>query len=169
MGSAGLPLQNRGIFRNLPTFDPSITGKTAIVTGANGISGFHTLRALLESSQRWTKVWAASRRPPPPEMMDLLPQSARSRVEHVACDFLSEPEDIAQQLREKGVTADAIFYYSYAQPKPKEGAPVWSNAEELTEMNCEISAFYVFGKRQFVNCHQVQCCATSSPRLTSLV
>ncbi|EGP86794.1 unnamed protein product [Zymoseptoria tritici ST99CH_3D7] len=136
MGSAGLPLQNRGIFRNLPTFDPSITGKTAIVTGANGISGFHTLRALLESSQRWTKVWAASRRPPPPEMMDLLPQSARSRVEHVACDFLSEPEDIAQQLREKGVTADAIFYYSYAQPKPKEGAPVWSNAEELTEMNC---------------------------------
>jgi nucleoside-diphosphate-sugar epimerase len=137
MGSAGLPLQKRGIFNNLPTFDPSIRGKTAIVTGANGISGFHTLRALLDSPERWTKVWAASRRPPPPEMMGLLLEDARSRVEHVACDFLAEPKDIANQLREKGVTADAIFFYSYAQPKPKDAGPVWSNAEELVEINCE--------------------------------
>ncbi|KAK4497985.1 hypothetical protein PRZ48_010641 [Zasmidium cellare] len=133
MGSEGRPLQTNGIFRNLPTFDPSIKGKTALVTGANGISGFHTMRVLLESPERWTKVWAASRRPPPPEMLDLLPKEARSRVEHVACDFLSSPEEIAKQLKEKGVTADAVFFYSYAQPPPKGSA--WSNAQELCDVN----------------------------------
>lgn len=61
MGSERFPLQTKGIFRNLPTFDPEIKGLTAIVTGANGISGFHTMRVLLESPNRWKKVWAASR------------------------------------------------------------------------------------------------------------
>lgn len=141
MGSEGRPLQTRGIFHNLPTFDPAIRGKTALVTGANGISGFHTMRVLLESPERWTKVWAASRRPPPPEMLDLLPKEARSRVEHVACDFLSLPEDIAKQFKEKGVTADAVFFYSYAQPPPKGSA--WSNAQELCDVNCmAIRSFY---------------------------
>ena len=65
-----------------------------------------------------------SRRPPPEEMMALLPKDQRDRVEHVACDFLSKPEDIAKQLEEKNVTADYIFFYSYAQPKPDPGAPV---------------------------------------------
>lgn len=135
MASSSLPLQNKNIFHNLPTFPTSIKNKTAIVTGANGISGFHTLRVLLESPERWTKVWAASRRPPPPEMMQLLPKEARSRVEHVACDFLSSPADIAKQLQEKGVKADAVFFYSYAQPTPKEGAMAWSNAQELVQVN----------------------------------
>lgn len=110
MGSASLPLQTKGIFRNLPTFSPDITGLTALVTGANGISGFHTMRVLLESPERWKKVWAASRRPPPKEMMDLLTPDQRSRVEHVACDFLTEPGEIAKQLKDKGVTADYVFF-----------------------------------------------------------
>lgn len=42
------------------------------------------MRVLLESPERWTKVYAISRRPPPPEMMDLLPEEQKSRVEHVA-------------------------------------------------------------------------------------
>lgn len=65
-----------------------------------------------------------SRRPPPEEMMALLPQDQRDRVEHVACDFLSKPEEIAKQLKEKNVTGDYIFFYSYAQPKPDPGKPV---------------------------------------------
>jgi hypothetical protein len=90
---------------------PNLTslGLTAIVTGANGISGFHTMRVLLESPERWTKIWAASRRPPPEEMMALLPAEARKRVEHVALDFLSSPDDIAKELEGKGVTADYVF------------------------------------------------------------
>ncbi|KAK5137165.1 hypothetical protein LTR08_000670 [Meristemomyces frigidus] len=140
MGSEALPVQTKGIFHSLPTFSPDIKDLTAIVTGANGISGFHTMRVLLESPQRWTKVWAASRRPPPKEMMDLLPPEHRERVEHVACDFLTEPEDIARQLKAKGITdVDAVFFYSYLQPKPKPGAPVWSNAQELVDTNCKLN------------------------------
>ncbi|KAK5124393.1 hypothetical protein LTR85_001610 [Meristemomyces frigidus] len=135
MGSERLPVQTKGIFHSLPTFSPDIKGLTAIVTGANGISGFHTMRVLLESPERWTKVWAASRRPPPEEMMALLPPEQRKRVEHVACDFLSKPEEIAKQLKDKGVTADAVFFYSYAQPRPEPGAPAWSNAQELLDTN----------------------------------
>ncbi|KAK3073096.1 hypothetical protein LTR53_005624 [Teratosphaeriaceae sp. CCFEE 6253] len=133
--SEQLPLQTKGIFRNLPTFPAELKDLTAIVTGANGISGFHTMRVLLESPQRWKKVWAASRRPPPEEMMALLSEEQRARVEHVACDFLSKPGEIASQLREKGVAADYVFFYSYAQPRPKPGAGAWSNAQELAETN----------------------------------
>lgn len=57
-------------------------------------------------------------------MMALLPQDQRDRVEHVACDFLSKPEEIAKQLKDKNVTGDYIFFYSYAQPKPDPGKPV---------------------------------------------
>ena len=67
--------------------------------------------------------------------MALLPQEQRDRVEHVACDFLSSPEDIAKQLKDKGVTADYVFFYSYAQPKPEPGKPAWSNAQELADTN----------------------------------
>ncbi|KAK5140780.1 hypothetical protein LTR32_006505 [Rachicladosporium monterosium] len=134
-GSEQLPLQNKGIFHNLPTFSPELKDLTAIVTGANGISGFHTMRVLLESPQRWKKVWAASRRPPPEEMMALLSEEQRARVEHVACDFLAKPEEIAAQFRDKGVKAEYIFFYSYAQPKPKPGAGAWSNAQELVDTN----------------------------------
>lgn len=58
MASEGQPLQNKGIFRNLPTYSQDIKGLRAIVTGANGISGFHTMRVLLESPERWAKVYA---------------------------------------------------------------------------------------------------------------
>ncbi|KIW17092.1 hypothetical protein PV08_04283 [Exophiala spinifera] len=133
MGSERFPVQQRGIYHNLPVFDPAITGLTAIVTGANGISGFHTMRVLLESPDRWSKVYALSRRPPPMDMMALLPESQRSRVEHITVDFLEEPSKIAQAL--ESVRADYVFFYSYLQPKPPPGAPVWSNAEELVKVN----------------------------------
>ena len=68
--------------------------------------------------------------------MDLLTEEQRSRVEHVACDFLSSSEDIAKQLQDKEVKADYAFFYSYAQPKPKDGGAAWSNAQELSDVNC---------------------------------
>jgi hypothetical protein len=40
MGSKSLPLHDKGLYKNLPTFSKDIQGLTAIVTGANGISGF---------------------------------------------------------------------------------------------------------------------------------
>ncbi|KAK5168807.1 uncharacterized protein LTR77_006116 [Saxophila tyrrhenica] len=140
-----MALQNKGIYRNLPSFSPDIKGLTAIVTGANGISGFHTMRALLGSPERWKKVWAASRRPPPKEMMALLTEDQRSRVEHVACDFLSSGEEIAKQLKDKNVTADYVFFYSYAQPKPEPGKPAWSNAQELVDTNTALLRNFLEG------------------------
>lgn len=83
----------------------------------------------LPDFENWSECQAdclVSRRPPPEEMMALLPQDQRDRVEHVACDFLSKPGDIAKQLKEKNVTGDYIFFYSYAQPKPQPGNPVSS-------------------------------------------
>ena len=74
-----------------------------MVTGANGISGFHTLRALLDSPQRWSKIYAVSRRPPPEGMMALLTEEQRAKVEHVASDFLKSPEDIAEAIKRAGV------------------------------------------------------------------
>lgn len=140
MGSEALPLQKNDIFLNLPTYSPEIQNLTAIVTGANGISGFFTLRVLLQSPQRWRKIWAVSRRPPPAEMMDLLTPEQRDRVEHVAVDFLEKPEVIAKALSDKNVTADAVFFYSYLQPKTTvKGAHPWNNAQELSDVNCRSS------------------------------
>lgn len=77
-----------------------------------------------------------SRRPPPAEMMALLPVEARSRVEHIASDFMVDPKDIAQVIKDKGVgEVDVVFFYSYLQPKPEEGATAWSNAEALVRAN----------------------------------
>jgi NAD(P)-dependent dehydrogenase (short-subunit alcohol dehydrogenase family) len=103
MGSENYPLRTSGIYHNLPNFEPSIKNLTAMVTGANGISGFHTLRALLDSPKRWAKVYAVSRRPPPPEMMALLTEEQRAKVQHVASDFLKSPEEIAEAIKEAGV------------------------------------------------------------------
>jgi nucleoside-diphosphate-sugar epimerase len=138
MGSEHQPLHSVGIYRNLPTFDPKIKDLTAIVTGANGISGFATMRVLLESPGRWSKVYALSRKPPPREMMALLTESQRSRVQHVAVDFLHDPATISDALTKAGVTADYIFFYSYLQPKPRADQPkthTWSNADELARVN----------------------------------
>ena len=68
-------------------------------------------------------------------MMALLTSEQRARVEHVACDFLESGDKIAKALTEANVTATHIFFYSYLQPKPPPGAPIWSNADELVKVN----------------------------------
>lgn len=55
---------SRGIYHGLPVHDPSIKGLTAIITGANGISGHYMLRVLAQSPERWAKIYCLSRRPP---------------------------------------------------------------------------------------------------------
>lgn len=103
MGSENHPVRQSGIYHNLPQFDPDIKGLTAIVTGANGISGFHTCRALLDSPQRWSKIYAMSRRPPPEGMMNLLTPEQRGKIEHVASDFLKKPEELAEAMKKAGI------------------------------------------------------------------
>lgn len=72
MSSNNYPLRTSGIYRNLPTFDPSIEGLKAAVVGATGISGFNTIRSLLDSPKRWSTIYALSRSPLTDEMLLLL-------------------------------------------------------------------------------------------------
>lgn len=57
-------------------------------------------------------------------------------------DLLSEPSDIARQLKEKSVKADYVFFFAYLQPKPKEGGSIWSAAEELVKVNSKYAAVF---------------------------
>lgn len=75
--------------------------------------------------------------------MDLLPAEHRARVEHVASDFLSKPEDIADALKAKINSVDVVFFYSYLQPKPEPGKGAWSNAQELCDVNSALLANFL--------------------------
>ena len=92
-------VQSKGIFHGLPVYPdtPSYKNLTAIVTGANGISGYHMVKVLAASPERWSKIYCLSRRPPPDYFFSDLGDGA-SRVEHVEADFLSDPAVIGKSL-----------------------------------------------------------------------
>lgn len=123
-------VQSRGIYYGLPVYPSSLQGLTAIITGANGISGNYMLRVLAQSPERWTKIYCLSRRPP------AIPDGLPGHAEHIAVDFLRHGGDIAKVLQERGVQkVDYVFFYSYLQVRPKEGAALWSNAKEMCKVN----------------------------------
>jgi hypothetical protein len=122
-------VQSKGIYHGLPVYPSSLKGLTAIITGANGISGNYMLRVLAQDSERWSKIYCLSRRPP------AIPNGLPNNAEHIALDFLKDPQDIAAVLKEKGVKADYVFFYSYVQAQPKKGGGLWSDAEEMCSVN----------------------------------
>ncbi|KAF2088625.1 hypothetical protein K490DRAFT_39201 [Saccharata proteae CBS 121410] len=124
-------VQSRGIYHGLPVHPPSIKNLTAIITGANGISGHHMLRVLSQSPTRWTKIYCLSRRPA------AIPSSLPANASHMACDFLSAPTAIAAVLQQNNiVSADHIFFHSYVQVAPAPGNPgLWTAAAELSRVN----------------------------------
>lgn len=125
-------IQSVDIYHGLPVYPESLQGLTAIITGANGISGHHMLRVLSQSPARWHKIYCLSRRPP--YISGGLPPNA----EHVAVDFLRSPEEIAEVFKAKGIQADYIFFFAYLQPPPKRGGSIWSEAEELCRVNVSL-------------------------------
>ncbi|KAF1348441.1 NAD dependent epimerase/dehydratase family protein-like protein [Lizonia empirigonia] len=122
-------VHSKGIYHGLPVYPSSVQGLTAIITGANGISGNYMIRVLAEAPERWTKIYCLSRRPP------AIPDGLPAQAEHIALDFLEEPEAIAQVLKRQGIKADYVFFYSYIQAKPKPGGGLWSDAEEMCKVN----------------------------------
>jgi len=122
-------IRSHGIYHALPIYPDNVKGLTAIITGANGISGYYMLRVLAQAPERWTKIYCLSRRPP------LVPGGLPPNAEHIALDFLRQPEEIAQILKEKKVAADHVFFFSYIQAEPKPGAGIWSDAEEMCRVN----------------------------------
>ncbi|PSN61180.1 NAD(P)-binding protein [Corynespora cassiicola Philippines] len=133
MSSSSYPLRTSGIYRNLPTFDPEIKGLKAVVCGATGISGFHTLRALLDTPDRWSTVYAISRRPLSEALLSFFTPEQRSRIHHIAVDLAKSAEEIATRLH--NVSADYIFYYAYLPPKSGDSAMNPSTAEDLIKSN----------------------------------
>ena len=85
------------------------------------------LRVLCESPKRWTKIYALSRRPPHGNWP--------SQVEHVSMDMLQPPEQIADQMKKKGIHGDYVFFFAYVQPTPPEGGSIWSAVDELVTIN----------------------------------
>ncbi|OAL38093.1 hypothetical protein AYO20_02545 [Fonsecaea nubica] len=133
MSSAVQQVYSRGIYHGLPTFPHDVKDLTAIVTGANGISGNYMLRVLSQAPQRWKRIICLSRRPP--LLAGGLPQNA----EHIAVDFLKTPEEIAAVLRSHGVdSVDHVFFFSYIQLEPKAGQGLWSDAAEMARVNTQL-------------------------------
>jgi hypothetical protein len=97
----------KGIFTGLPTFPPSLTGLSAVVVGASGISGQHMLHVLSQSPNRWSKVYALSRSLPH------IPEDMNERIVHVPVDLLTGPEEIAAVLKEAQVKAQVSPSYIY--------------------------------------------------------
>ncbi|KAJ7247978.1 NAD dependent epimerase/dehydratase family protein-like protein [Mycena rebaudengoi] len=125
-------VQSRGMYHGLPVHGDEHKGLTAIVTGANGISGQHMVRVLAQSPSRWSKIYCLSRRPPAGTQ---LPVNAT----HISVDFLSKPEVIAAVLRQHGIThADHVFFFSYIQVAPVPDRGLWSNAEQMCIKNMEL-------------------------------
>ncbi|KAK4897782.1 hypothetical protein LTR27_004554 [Elasticomyces elasticus] len=137
MGSEQHPLRQSGIYRNLPTFDESIRGLKAIVVGATGISGFNTMRSLLDTPDRWATIYALSRSPPTDEMLSLFSSEQQSRIQHVSVDLKSSGEDIASSLTKAKVVADYVFFYGYIHPHGKSAMDP-AMADALVEANAPI-------------------------------
>jgi nucleoside-diphosphate-sugar epimerase len=129
------PLRQSGIYRNLPTFDSSVKDLKAIVCGATGISGFNTIRSLLDTPDRWSKIYALSRKPFSKELLSFFTDEQRARLQHISIDLSSKSEDIAKSLKDLGVEAEYVFYYAYLPPENGMSDMDPSSAEALIEAN----------------------------------
>ncbi|ETS78307.1 hypothetical protein PFICI_10369 [Pestalotiopsis fici W106-1] len=134
-------VQSIDIYHGLPVYPDDVEGLTAVITGANGISGYHMLRVLGASPKRWSKIYCLSRRPP------YIPGGLPANAEHVALDFLKSPDEIAGVLQAKGVRADYVFFFAYLQPAPKEGGGLWSDADEMDRVNALLLSNFVEAMR----------------------
>ncbi|KAK5226439.1 hypothetical protein LTR47_009117 [Exophiala xenobiotica] len=147
MSSTTQTVQSKGIFHGLPTYPTTLDFQnlTAIVTGANGISGYHMMKVLAAAPERWKKIYCLSRRPPPDYFFEGLGDQA-DRVEHVEVDFLADPNAIGKSLAAKVARVDHVFFFSYMQPAQKGGIlGMWSDADELTKVNASLLENFIGG------------------------
>ncbi|PQE24473.1 hypothetical protein CJF30_00009946 [Rutstroemia sp. NJR-2017a BBW] len=144
-----MPTPTPNIYHALPTYPSESTPhrRTAIVTGASGISGQYMLRHLASYPERWEKVWALSRGRP--GVLDSLQgKEGKVSIEHVAVDFLAGKEDIAKVLREKGVSADTVFFFAYMEVKGEgeEDEGMWGAQGKMLEVNGMFGGFFIWGE-----------------------
>ncbi|GAA6012379.1 hypothetical protein JCM10207_007066 [Rhodosporidiobolus poonsookiae] len=99
---------------------------TALIFGANGISGLALIEALTKTSdQEWRKIIAVSRRPPVLEYSD-------PRISFVSVDLLGDVTELATKLKEAGAEeATHVAFYAYVAK---------SDETELIEINRKLFA-----------------------------
>ncbi|GAA5874724.1 hypothetical protein JCM8547_005194 [Rhodosporidiobolus lusitaniae] len=97
---------------------------TALVFGANGVSGLALLNALTSKpSSEWKKIIAVSRRPAVLEHND-------DRVEFVSVDLLSSHEELVEKLKKAGAEETThVAFYAYVAKQDET---------ELIEVNCKL-------------------------------
>lgn len=87
-----------GIYHGLPVIAEKHSGLAAIVVGASGMSGQSMIDVLLQTSPRWKKVYALSRRPPDDN-------GKQDVLEHVPVDLLKDPSETSDALKKQSVRA----------------------------------------------------------------
>lgn len=87
-------ITSSGIFHGLPEYDGSETKHSALIAGANGITGAHVVKVLNEHPDRWNNVYALSRKEPAHPL--------EGNVKYLTIDLLNSPSAIASQLKEVG-------------------------------------------------------------------
>lgn len=95
------------IYHGLPTFNSK--SHSAIVCGANGISGQAMLKVLTASPDCWEKIYALSRG------QWVEGGATGSNVRHLAVDFLAGAQEVGRVLLEHKVEADYAFFFSYKE------------------------------------------------------
>ncbi|RFU25892.1 hypothetical protein B7463_g10428, partial [Scytalidium lignicola] len=129
---------NEGPYCGLPSY-PGITGKTAIVVGANGISGQYMLRLLAKYPERWTKIYALSRRPP---------QGFNSpQIKHVSVDLLAGVDSIQQVLETENVSGDYVFFFAYKE-SPSDDGKLWGGQEQMVIDNSKMLRDLILALRE---------------------
>lgn len=88
------------------------------------------IRVLGENPERWSKIYALSRRPP----SGTWPKT----VEHLPLDFLSSPGEIAKVLQERNIKPDYVFFFSYVLVVDDNGALQWGD-QRLVDKNSELT------------------------------
>ncbi|KAF9893416.1 hypothetical protein FE257_010728 [Aspergillus nanangensis] len=143
----GVSVHSRGIFHGLPTYADNIKGLTAMVTGANGISGTNLIKVLRDAPERWTKIYCVSRSPPP-ECQD--EKNSDGRIEHLEMDFLQDPVQLASILRQRVKHVDHIFFFSFVLPpqNPSQVLSLYSNATEIKDINTTLLSNFLLALRQ---------------------
>lgn len=108
------------------------------MVGATEISGFNTIRSLLDTPQRWTTIYALYRRLFTDEMLSLLTPEQQSRIQHVSVDLTSSTEAIASAMKTGNVSADYVFFLAYIH-SIESSAMDPKAKEELAKTNVPIS------------------------------
>jgi hypothetical protein len=103
-------VHSNGIYHGLPTFPSDPGSHSAIVCGANGISGQAMLKVLAGHPDRWPYISSLSRG----AGVDGL------QIKHTMLDFTMEPRLIARDIEEYGIHGEYVFWFVYQDGKDEE-------------------------------------------------